>query len=83
MTEIPIDILFDDAAEILLPRQCGKGARRAAACVCCGLAGQAMDDDGCGICDACLDAPLQATGNPDGLDFPDAFPHLSVTARHR
>ena len=63
MTEIPIDILFDDAAEILLPRQCGKGARRAAACVCCGLAGQAMDDDGCGICDACLDAPLQATGN--------------------
>ncbi|MFC6448257.1 hypothetical protein [Shinella zoogloeoides] len=83
MTEIPIDILFDDAAEILLPRQCGKGARRAAACVCCGLAGQAMDDDGCGICDACLDAPLQATGNPDGLDFPDAFPHLSLTARHR
>ena len=46
-------------------------------------AGQAMDDDGCGICDACLDAPLQTTGNPDGLDFPDAFPHLSLTARHR
>ncbi|WP_439630858.1 hypothetical protein [Shinella sp.] len=83
MTEIPIDILFDDAAQILLPPQCGNAARQAAACVCCGHAGQAMDDDGCGICDACLDAPLQATGNTDGLDFSDIFPHLLPTARHR
>ena len=57
MTEIPIDILFDDAAEILLPRQCGKGARRAAACVCCGLAGQA---NGCNA--AVFDAYTLADG---------------------
>ncbi|MCR6502885.1 hypothetical protein MUO32_28060 [Shinella sp. CPCC 101442] len=83
MTEISIDILFDDAAEILPPPPCGNAARQAAVCVCCGRAGQLMDDDGCGICDACLDAPLQATGNPDGLDFPDTFFHLSLTARRR
>src|SRR5690606_36387877 len=45
-------------------RQSGKVARQAAVCICGGRAGQAIDDDGCGICDACLDAPLQATGNP-------------------
>jgi hypothetical protein len=78
MTEIQIDILFDDAAEILLPRRCGNAAQQAAPCVGCGRAGQVMDDDGCGICDACLDAPLQATGNPDGLDFPDTFPHRAA-----
>jgi hypothetical protein len=42
-----------------------------------------MDDDGCGNCDACLDAPFQATSNSDGLDLHSAFPHLSLAARHR
>lgn len=83
MKTIPIDTLFDADAEILLPRRCVHAARPATACICCGRADQAMDDDGCGICDTCLDAPLQTSGNPDGLDFPDAFPHLSLTARHR
>lgn len=63
MTEIPIDILFDDAAEILVPHRCGKAVRQAVACICCGRVGETIDDDGCGICDACLEAPLQATGN--------------------
>ena len=83
MKEMTTDMRFDEAAEILRPRRCAKGARPVRACVCCGRTGQAMDDDGCGICNACLDAPLPATGNPDGLDFPAAFPHLSLTARHR
>jgi hypothetical protein len=83
MKTIPIGTLFDPAAEIMLPHRCDHAARTTAACICCGQAGQAMDDDGCGICDACLDAPLQATGSPDGLDFPNAFPHLSLTARQR
>lgn len=83
MKTIPIDTLFGDAAGIMEPRRCGKAARQAAVCICCGKAGQAMDDDGCGICDVCLDAPLQVTGNPEGLDFAAAFPHLSLTTRHR
>lgn len=83
MKTIPIDTLFDAAAEIMLPRRCDQVGGPAAACICCGQVDQPMDEDGCGICDACLDAPLQMTGNPDGLDFPDAFPHLSLTARHR
>jgi hypothetical protein len=83
MKTIPIDTLFDDTTEFILPRRCTKADRQATSCICCGRTDQAMDDDGCGICDACLYAPLQASGNPDGLDFPDAFPHLSLTARHR
>ena len=83
MKTTPINTLFDGAAEIVLPHRFANAAQPAAACICCGRADQSMDDDGCGICDACLDAPLQATGNPDGLDFPDAFAHLSLTARHR
>lgn len=83
MKIIPIETLFDDAAEIMRSRRCGRSARQAAACIFCGRADQAMDDDGCGICDACLNAPLQATGTPDGLDFSNAFPHLSLTDRHR
>jgi len=83
MKEMITDNLFDEEAEIMLPRHCGKVGGLAAVCVCCGRAGQAIDDDGCGICNTCLDAPLQATRTPDGLDFPAAFPHLSLTARHR
>lgn len=82
MKDVAIGILLDGATEIMPPRRCAP-AGRALVCACCGESGQPMDDDGCGICDACLDAPLQATGNPDGLDFPDALPHLSLTARHR
>lgn len=83
MKTIPTNILFEPAAEIVLPHRCGNAAQPAGGCICCGRADQPMDDDGCGICDACLDAPLQAAGNPDGLDFPDCFPHLQVTDRRR
>ncbi len=83
MKKNAIDILFNDAVDIMLPRRCGKAAVPAAVCVCCGQAGRAMDDDGCGICETCLDAPLQATVNPDGLDFPAAFPHLTLITRQR
>jgi hypothetical protein len=83
MKTIPIDILFDNTAEIMLPHRCGDAGQPAAGCICCGRADQAMDDDGCGICDTCLEAPLQAAGNPDGLDLPDGGPYLSLTARYR
>ncbi len=75
-----IKTIFYGAAESLLPRRCGYGGRLAVACICCGRLDQPIDDDGCGICDACLDAPLQVTSNPDGLDFPDVFAHLSLIA---
>lgn len=81
MKTIAIDILFDDAAEIMLPRRCAKATGQAAACICCGKADQAMDADGCGICDACLNAPLHLACNLDDLDFSEAFPNLSHTAR--
>ena len=81
--KILIDVALNDAVEILAPTRSARLTLCKIVCLCCERADQPMDDDGCGICDACLDAPLQATGNPDGLDFPDAFPHLSLTARHR
>ncbi|MDG4676093.1 UNVERIFIED_ORG: hypothetical protein LHK14_27650 (plasmid) [Roseateles sp. XES5] len=77
MKTIPIETLISDAAEIMLPRRCAKATRPAVACICCGNADRAMDDDGCGICDACLDAPLQAICNLEGFDLPEVFPHLS------
>ena len=81
MKDVAIDILLDEAAEIMLPHRCNK-INRLAVCACCGQAGQPMDDDGCGICDACLEMPVQAT-DLDGLDIPATFPYLSLTARHR
>jgi hypothetical protein len=82
MREIAIDILSDDAVEIAPPRRC-YGARQPVVCACCGEAGQPMDDDGCGICDACLETPLHVSSCPDGLDLSATFPHLSLTTRHR
>ncbi|WLS07227.1 hypothetical protein Q9314_13665 [Shinella sumterensis] len=49
--------LFDGLVEILPPHRCGKAVPKAATCICCGRADQAIDDDGCGICDACIGAP--------------------------
>ncbi|AOF93076.1 hypothetical protein BSY16_4687 (plasmid) [Sinorhizobium sp. RAC02] len=82
MQEIAIDILSDDAVEITLPRRCFGGSQPVV-CACCGQAGQPMDDDGCGICDACLETPVQVLTHPDDLDLSDTFPDPSLTARHR
>lgn len=82
MREIAIDILSDDAVEMKLPPRCGK-ASQPAVCACCGQAGQPMDDDGCGICDACLETPVQVLTHPDDLDLSDTFHDPLLTARHR
>ncbi len=72
------NVAIGDAFEITAPSKSKGRDQCTTVCLCCERAGQVMDDDGCGICDACLDAPLQATGNPDGLDFPDTFPHRAA-----
>jgi hypothetical protein len=82
MREIAIDVLSDDAVEITLPRR-GCNASQPVVCACCSKAGQPMDEDGCGICDSCLETPVQVSGHPDDLDFSATFPHLSLTIRHR
>jgi len=83
MKEFVIDLVSDDTVEISVPHRRKRDFSGAAVCVCCQRADQPMDDDGCGICDACLGLPVRATDGPDGLEFPDAPSHLSLTARHR
>lgn len=83
MKEFVIDLVSDDTVEISVPHRRKRDFSGAAVCVCCQRADQPMDDDGCGICDACLGLPVRATDGPDGLEFPDTPSHLSLTARHR
>lgn len=77
------DIAPDDGIEIISPPDRKAGSRCAVICLCCQRADQPMDDDGCGICDTCLGTPARAADNPDGLEFPGAFSHLSFTTRNR
>jgi hypothetical protein len=77
------DIASDEGIEIISPPQRKAGSRCSAVCLCCQRTDQPMDDDGCGICDACLGLPARAADNPDGLEFPTTLPHLSVTIRIR
>ncbi len=77
------DIASDDGIEIITPKKRETGTRCSAICFCCERSDQPMDDDGCGICDTCLGLPARAVADPDGLEFPPALPHLSITARNR
>jgi hypothetical protein len=77
------DIAPDDGIEIISPPKMNAGPRCSTICLCCEQANQPMDDDGCGICDACLGLPARAVDNPDGLEFPSVLPHLSLTFRNR
>jgi hypothetical protein len=73
----------EDGIEIICPPGVKAGSQCSAVCLCCQRPDQPMDDDGCGICDACLGMPARAVDNPDGPEFPGALPHLSITARNR
>ena len=77
------NIESDDGIEIITPETRATDVRCSAVCLCCERADQPMDEDGCGICDACLGLPARANDNPDGLEFPNAVSHLSLTTRNR
>ncbi|RFZ86744.1 hypothetical protein D0Y60_15015 [Shinella sp. WSJ-2] len=83
MKEFFINIVSDDAVEIVAPEGKKTGLRRSNICLCCERSDRPMDDDGCGICDACLGLPLRPVDSRDGLEFPPPSPHLSLTARNR
>ena len=83
MKQSLIHTVPDDAVEITVPKRCNTSPGRPAVCLCCGQAGQPMDDDGCGICDACLGLAACADDDADGLEILAVPPHLSLTARHR
>jgi len=68
------DMAFDDGIEIIGPSDVNAGSRRSAVCLCCERSDQPRDDDGCGICDACLGMPARAIDNPDGFEFPAPSP---------
>lgn len=69
MKELVINIVSDDMAEIVVPSGNNGRLRCSVVCLCCQRADQPMDDDGCGICDACLDLPVRAMDALDGLDY--------------
>ena len=83
MKNVVINIASDDAVEILAPTRSPSRSRCAVVCLCCERAGQPMDDDGCGICDACLGLPVGATSDLGGLELSVPTPHFTVTARNR
>ena len=58
-------------------------AARRARCLCCERADQPMDDDGCGICVACLGLPVSTGRAPDTLECQASSSHLSLTTRDR
>jgi hypothetical protein len=76
-------IASKDEVEIIIPESKAAKRRPSAVCLCCERADQPMDDDGCGICDACLGLPARIVDNAGGLEFPSALPHLLITARNR
>jgi hypothetical protein len=83
MKELVINIVSDDMAEIVVPSGDNGRLRCSVICLCCERADQPMDDDGCGICDACLGLTVRAMDALDGPELPAPFPHLSLTTRNR
>lgn len=83
MKEIVNNVVSDAAIEIILPPRAKSRVRCLAVCLCCEQADQPMDDDGCGICDACLGLSARETDDFDILDFPGSSFHLTPTTRNR
>jgi len=83
MQEPVINIVSNDTVEILVPSGNNGRLQCSVVCLCCERADQPMDDDGCGICDACLGVPIRAPDASDGLECLTPSPHLSLNARHR
>lgn len=83
MKDVVIHVVSDDAIEIMMPAGREGRSRCSVVCLCCQRADQPMDDDGCGICDACLGLPVRATDDPNGLEFPAPSSRPSFTARDR
>ncbi|GAK69652.1 hypothetical protein RRU01S_07_01770 [Agrobacterium rubi TR3 = NBRC 13261] len=55
MSEIAIDFLLETAVEII-PPDAGKDEKDTRICLCCQRASPWIDDDGCGICNECIEA---------------------------
>lgn len=83
MREFSINVVSDDAVEIVAPEAKETGFRCSNVCLSCKRADQPMDDDGCRICDACLGSSLRSVEARDGLEFQPLSPHFSITARNR
>lgn len=76
-------VAIGDAFEITVPSK-GKGRDQCTiVCLCCERADQPMDDDGCGICDACLRLPVRENDALEGLEVHAGSSHLSLTTRDR
>ncbi len=76
------NIASDDGIEIITPEKRATGSRCSAVCLCCERTDQPMDDDGCGICDACLGLTVRTREDQNGLEL-SAPSHLSLTTRIR
>ncbi len=74
MRQVFENIASNHGIEIIAPEKRATGSRCSPGCLCCDRSDQPMDDDGCGICDACLGLPARAIDDPDGLDFPTSLP---------
>lgn len=75
------DIVPDEGIDIIAREKRATGTRCSTVCLCCERADQPMDDDGCGICDACLGLPLRTIDDPDGLEFPAPSSRPALTTR--
>ena len=58
MEELSTDLLAEPIVEILLPEKEDEPQGECLTCLCCGRTRSRawMDDDGCGICNECLEA---------------------------
>lgn len=83
MKNLTINLILDDAVEIVTPKRGTLGNQSSVVCLCCEKADQAMDDDGCGICDECLGLPACTSDDLETLEFPPPSSHLSITTRNR
>lgn len=77
MQEVVIDVVSDDAIELVIPSRHKRPLRGAVACLCCERANQPMDEDGCGICDRCLGLPVPASHAPDELETAPSLPSIA------
>lgn len=66
MTGFVTSVAIDDAFEIMMPSGRKHRGQYSTVCLCCERADQPMDDDGCGICDACLGLSVRENDALDG-----------------
>lgn len=83
MRDVVSSVEVGNMFEIMAPDKSERRDQCSTVCLCCERADQPMDDDGCGICDACLGLPVRGPDILDGLEPHVPSPHLSLTTRDR